>query len=126
MPGSTATWIKKTETTTCRLQAMWKWQTGSFGFYETVCWWSMPRKASMTSLISVRKQSVFGRPISASSIEPLAIQEGPNDFNPIVVLYFDPRYQVVMESVRLRFFERHQDGLHPVDPVDCHIEILKA
>ncbi len=59
-------------------------------------------------------------------VEPLAIQEGANDFNPIVALYFDPRYQVVMESVRLRFFERHQDGLHPVDPVDCHVEILKA
>jgi hypothetical protein len=59
-------------------------------------------------------------------VEPLAIQEGPNDFNPLVALYFDPRYQFVMESVRLQFFERRQDGLYPVDPVDCHLEILKA
>lgn len=59
--------------------------------------------------------------------EPLAIAEAPNDFNPMVVLYFDARYQVNMQAVRLRFFKRHENGrLYPVDPVDCPVEILKA
>ena len=59
--------------------------------------------------------------------EPLAIADAPNDFNPMVVLYFDARYQVNMQAVRLRFFKRHEDGrLYPVAPVDCPVEILKA